>query len=334
MGMTLRTAIRPFALAALLAAPAAPAAAAGAFATANPRGIVIHDAVEVLQRFCQWEDGRLFLQLPGGARHELVHDINDPVIANPGDGAFHPYEPAVVRQALAEVRFPLAGIGAEVFLLPYPRRAALESAAGPGLILLAPGVRPLSATHQHAEFVHELGHVVQYALMPDRDAERWDAYAALRGLDLAGQHTAESIHCDRPHEVFAEDFRALFGGALANDTRTIENPELSYPTEVPGLAGFFLGLVPVAAPTATARLSGPQVARGAIVFSRGGTDAAALEVFDITGRVLVTLAPTVQAGSVSWTWDGRDADGTRRTGVFFARARDTRGGATRVTVLR
>src|SRR5205807_7522967 len=132
-------------------------------------------------------------------------------ITNPGDGDFHSFDAAEVRAAMTLVRFPLRGISAEVFILPYPRRQSLESAAGPGLILLSPGVRPLSREHQHSELVHELGHVVQYSFLPDAHAEDWSEYASMRGLDPT-VNNATSPHASRPHEIWAEDFRALFGG--------------------------------------------------------------------------------------------------------------------------
>src|SRR5512134_3617923 len=160
-------------------------------------GVVIHDAQETLRDHCRVSDGRLWLELPGGACWELVTSTSDPCISNPGDGAFHPFEPAEVRAALAEVRFPADRVSAEVFILPFPRRDWLESAAGPGLILLSPGVRPLSREHQHAELVHELGHVVQYALLPDSDVDGWREYSRLRGLDPA-VHTPLAAHADRP----------------------------------------------------------------------------------------------------------------------------------------
>ena len=137
-------------------------------------GLVIHDAGETLQRYCSRDSrGRLWFGLPGGTRYELVTSTADPAIANPGDGAFHTFDAAEVRAALADVSYPLDRIRADVFILPYPRRRGLESAAGPQVILLAPGVRPLSRAQQHAELAHELGHVVQYALMPDPDGAAW-----------------------------------------------------------------------------------------------------------------------------------------------------------------
>src|SRR5689334_9916479 len=242
-------------------------------------GIVVHDATETLRDFCHEQDGKLFFQLPNGAQWELVTSTTDPSITNPGDGAFHPYETREIDAALAQVRFPLENVSAEIFVLPYPRRVSLESAAGRGLILLSPGVRPLSREHQHAEFVHELGHVVQYALFPDADANGWAAYARMRGIDDP-RFNASAPHADRPHEIWAEDFRALFGGASATSNGTIENASLSYPTQVAGLDRFMASLAANAATAGSARLMAAPLARGAVSFSRFGTRAAVLDVFD------------------------------------------------------
>src|ERR1051326_4937699 len=131
-------------------------------------GFVIHDAAETLARYCERDSaGTLWLALPDGARYELVTSVSDPAIANHGDGSFHPFDAAEVRAALAGVRYPLQGVSAEVFLLPYPRRGAMTSAGGAHRILLSPGVWPLDPERQHAEFTHELGHVVHRALLVD-----------------------------------------------------------------------------------------------------------------------------------------------------------------------
>src|SRR5262249_62035489 len=106
--------------------------------------------------------------------------------------------------------FSVRGLRHDALLLPSPRRTRLESAAVDGPVLLSPGVRPLSPQQQHAEFVDELGHVVQRAWMPDSNAGDWGAYRALRGITDASVYSATAIHADRPHEIFAEDFRALF----------------------------------------------------------------------------------------------------------------------------
>lgn len=323
------------ALVACLALALAPQrAAANELRTAagHVAGIVVHDAAETLHEYCRSEDGRLWLELPGGSRWELVTSTTDPVIANPGDGAFHSFESAEVQAALDEVSFPMGGVSAEVFILPFPRRESLESAAGPGLILLSPGVRVLSREHQHSEFVHELGHVVQYALLPDADQDGWDRYMNLRGLS-SDLNTATSPHADRPHEIWAEDFRALFGGPSANVNGTIENATLVHPAQVAGLSEFMRSVADAAPQMLASRLVAAPVASGAVSFSRFGTAAAVLDVFDAAGRRVASVQPTVGIGSVAWTWNGDDRSGRRLRGaVVFARVRDGRGGAVRVVV--
>ncbi len=314
------------ALAALaLAAPVAPVAANELGAADAASGIVVHDAAETMRDYCRWENGTLWFELPGGTRWELVTSIADPAISNPGDGAFHPFDAGEVRAAIAGVRYPLARISADVFVLPYPRRLGLDSGAGPGLILLSPGVRPIATTQQHAEVTHELGHVVQYTLMPDQDEAHWSEYRRLRGIANTATYCANAAHVDRPHEIFAEDFRALFGDAQAVAAGTIENADLAYPTAVAGLGTFveaLAGAAPIATPLRAAVASATSVR-----FSRGGTAVAALDLFDLGGRRIATLEPVADANGCTWRWDGRDASGARvAAGVLWARVRDGVGG--------
>lgn len=317
----------------LAVACVAPAAANEVSASSLSTGIRIHDAAETLREYCTSDaDGRTWLVLPGGRQFELVTSTGDPAIANPGDGAFHPFEAPVVGAALAAVRYPLGGLNVEIFLLPYPRREALESGAGPGLILLAPGVTPLAPEQQNAQLVHELGHVVQYQWMPDGD-DRWTDYRRRRGIEDTQRFSSTAMHADRPHEIFAEDFRALFGGSLATYSGSIENTELAYPMQVPGLTGFFLELsVPATSPAL--RLLGANPARSATQFAAGGREAAMLDLFDVSGRRIASLAATLTGADRRWTWDGRDERGGRvPPGVFLARVRDARGATTRFTWL-
>jgi len=304
-------------------------------ATCDASGLVIHGPAETFKRYCLEQDGRLWLTLPGGARYELVTSTSDPAIANPGDGSFHPFEETQVRAALAAVRYPVASVNADVFLLPFPRRDGLESAAGPGLILLSPGVRPLSVQQQHAEFIHELGHVVQYSRIPDADTDGWSHYRELRGISDATVYNASAPHADRPHEIFAEDFRALFGGDLANYSGTIENAQLPAPATVAGLSDFMRDLAGATAAWAgTALACYPNPSIDAVSFARGTGAAVALDVYDVAGRRLATLQPTAGIGVTTWRWDGRDLTGAPvGPGVFFARARDGHG-ILRVTRIR
>lgn len=293
-------------------------------------GITVHAADETLRDWCSTDaQGRVWLSLPTGARIELIASIDDPAVTFRGDGAFHPYDADEVRDALAQVRFPLDGVQAEVFVLPLPRRAGFASAAAPGLILLSPGVLPLSREHQHAEFVHELGHVVQYALMPDTEVANWDRYRALRGIGDTDVYDAGAAHADRPHEIFAEDFRALFGGALANYSGTIENPRLVHPASVPGLEDFMVALADGGADR-TGLVLRVAPARGAVRFS-GPATASRLDVFDVLGRRIATLDPFTRGDGTEWRWDGRDRGGRAvLRGVYFARVR---GGAATARVV-
>lgn len=337
MSMTLALRLRGTAALTILvlacALPAAPAGASELGAAAGSAGFRIHSAEETLRDWCRWTDGVLVFSLPGGASWELVTSTDDPAISNPGDGSFHPFELEQVELALAGVRYPLERISADVFILPYPRRLGLESAAGPGLILLSPGVRPIDPAQQHAEFAHELGHVVQYVVLPDSDTENWRRYRELRGIEDTGVYSGGSMHADRPHEIWAEDFRVLFGPVMANTAGTIENAEIAYPTQVTGLSSFMQALAgaPVR-PGALAVLGGG--ARGAVRLARTGYAPAPLDLFDLSGRRVATVAPVADGLGATWQWDGRDAAGRDvRGAVVFARVRDGLGGTTRIVRL-
>jgi hypothetical protein len=320
---------------AILFAAIAPGRASANELTGSMRatGFVIHDANETLRDYCHSEAGKLVFTVPGGASWELVTSTSDPAIANPGDGSFHAFDPAQVSAALAGVRFPLAHVGAEIFILPYPRRAGLESAAAPGMILLSPGVRELPVEQQHAEFTHELGHVVQYALMPDQDTTAWSNYRRIRGITDETIYSASAAHANRPHEIFAEDFRAMFGDAQANYSGTIENASIAYPTSVAGLSAMVLTLA--SAPVAGSPLTiAPLGAHGAVMLARNGGGVATLDVFDVAGRKVASVEPVADASGCHWSWDGHAANGAPVAAtVLFARVRDGRGGVARIVRL-
>lgn len=317
----------------LVALPAARANELYSAVDRSADGFVIHDATSTLHDYCHVDEaGTLWFTTPGGVSYQLITSTTDPEITNPGDGAFYPFDPAEVRAALAQVRYPLAGLAADIFILPYPRRGGLESAAGPGMILLAPGVLPLSQGHQHAEFTHELGHVVQYARMPDGDASDWTRYRTMRGIADASVYNASAPHADRPHEIFAEDFRALFGDPLANYSGSIENSTIEAPQSVNGLGTFLDALTGPPLPLTVS--AWPNPARGAVRFARGGAELQALDLFDVSGRRVATLEPVAVSGGVAWSWDGRESSGLKYAGgVVFARMRGATGVAARVTIL-
>jgi len=299
--------------------------------SASARGLVIHDAETVLREHCERDDaGRTWFVLPGGGRHELITSTADPDIANPGDGSFHPYEPAEVQAAIDQILFPMHGVEADIYLLPYPRRGQLDSAAGPELVFLSPGVRPMSRDHQHAEVVHELGHVVQYRLLPDHATEPWQTYRALRGIQDVSVYSASASHQDRPHEIFAEDFRVLFGGSHAVGSGTIENSTLTPPTQVPGLRAFMLDLA--GPPVAGMLHASPNPARGRIRLVQPGGSLVALDLFDVRGRRIASWEPSRAGEAVEW-WVDLSGLGVPGGRVMFARPRAAGAPSRRIVAL-
>ena len=282
-------------------------------------GIVVHGPDEVLNQWCHTDaDGRLWFSLPNGPSFELVTSADDPAIANHGDHQFHPFDLETVREALAGIRYPLDGVSADVFILPFPRRLGLSSCAGPGLVLLSPGVWPIPAGLQHAEVAHEMGHIVQYVRMPDADQADWTHYREMRGIEDETTFNATACHADRPHEIFAEDFRLLFGSPLAVTAAGIENSTIAPANAVPGLETFLGALT---GPGVTG-LAVTHEAHG-LAFARVGVAPQSLGVYDVTGRRIASLAPLTVAGGQMWHWDGRDLTGrVAPAGMVFVRLAD------------
>lgn len=84
--------------------------------------------------------------------------------------------------------------------------------------------------------VHELGHQVDFTLM---NAEKWSQYKKIRGIeDDTIYNNNSKNHCDRPQEIFAEDFRIFCGGELAK-VKSHENYDLAEPEQNSELAAFF-----------------------------------------------------------------------------------------------
>jgi hypothetical protein len=304
-------------------APTATAAAA----------VTVHAANEVLAEWTVHHGDALFFHGPQGEQWEYVTDINDPVIVNKGRGAFFPPPAEAVQGAIDAVDYPLQGIDLEVFILPYPRRDLLPSNAGDRCVYLSPGVAPISSQQLHALVAHELGHIVQHQLMPDGDRGGWADYRALRGITDGSIYNENAVHKNRPHEIFAEDFRFLFGGTLANYSGSIENPDLALPNRVPGLEEFLLGLAARTAsvndlPTRRRLRLFPNPTRGAVTvaFTQSSPLAGApltLQVFDVQGRE-VARREIVTGGLAGW--DGRsDAGAPAPPGIYFVRVSGDRG---------
>jgi hypothetical protein len=302
-------------------------AMAGLGASPSAGEVVIHTPEAVLSRYTETRGGMLYFRPPQGGTWELITHIEDAAIANQGQGAFFPVDPALVRNAVASVTFPLAGVDAEIFILPYPRRALLPSNADRNAIYLSPGVAPLDEQRVHALVNHELGHVVQHQMFPETDADTWGTYCRLRGIEDETIYNERARHRDRPHEIFAEDFRFLFGGRLANYSGGIENPALPLPSTVSGLPAFLLGVAASSGvpdgvlPVLDLQVS-PNPATGPVRFALGETADAVfpvrIDVFDVQGRRVST---TVSDPTSQVVWEARGQDGAPLpAGLYFVRA--------------
>jgi hypothetical protein len=288
--------------------------------------IVVHPPDEVLSEWTVQNGDRFLFFSPEGDRWELITAVEDPAIRNAGHGAFFPPSPQVVRSALSALGYPGQLLAARVFILPFPRRGLLDSSAGERTVYLSPAVVPLTELQIHALVAHEIGHLVHKALLPDWDQEGWEIYRRLRGIEDRSVYFARAAHRNRPHEIFAEDFRVLFGGAKANYSGGIENRDLTPPEDVAGLREFFLWL---ATPERLARIrprqslvAYPNPSSGAVGMALTGAAPEEgsplrrwLEVFDVQGR---KVAQRELPGGLGW--NGRHDDGTpATTGIYFLR---------------
>lgn len=316
-----------------LVALSSPLSAAMPVRLANGLSVAVHGPDELLDRYTiRDDDGRLLLSLPGSSPVELIEQTDDPAIANPGDGSFHPMSIDDVLSALVAV--DVGGIAVpldvEIYILPYPRRTAPYSSAAGDRIFLSPGVRTPGRCVTAHTVTHELGHVYQSAFLPDADREGWEGYLSLRGILDDRLFSAFSSHAYRPREVFAEDFRFLFGGADACYTGGIENPDLALPDEVDGLETYVVSL---AASVAGAAQPTPAVAAAAYPNPFNPATTIRLElpgdrprpVEATVHRVDGSLVKRLHAGTATGAvldipWDGTDDRGAPvRSGIYFYR---------------
>jgi hypothetical protein len=321
-------------------------------AVATFADVRVFTADEVRARFIVQRGSASYLVVDD-SEWELVTDTADPVITNAGDGSFHPMSAAHVKAAVRHVGSFTRALEGKILILPYPRRSCLKSSCEQGAIFLSPGVLEVVPEHVHAVTCHEIGHLFQGARVPQGSLV-WQDYVDLRDLHDPRYHD-RAIHRDRPREIFAEDFRFLFGTALARSSGSIENPNLPLPTEIPGLRTWFQRTARVqnvvAAGVEQPRpLSYPNPFHGEVggriflqfpLVEKSPSPAAGqgpAEVFDAAGRRVRTLteAGTGGGGGVVFVWDGRNARGTDvAPGLYFVRL-STRPalGTARVHILR
>jgi len=313
----------------------------------------VHAALDVVaddfisERFLQTRDGETYLRIDD-REWTMITDPRDPSISSLGDGAFHPMSAALVRDALACIDPLCERLEGRVLILPYPRRDNLKSSCEGDLILLSPGIQEVAPEHVHATTIHEIGHLFQRTYAPEGSVA-WEHYLDLRGLRDA-RFAETSLHRDRPREIFAEDFRFLFGSALATASGSIENPDLPLPSQVQGLREWLAELsrrpLPPVRESALVYEVFPNPARQGelteIRFSGSasqlapapGVGASRAWVLDLSGRRVRELT---SSGSPSrFLWDGTtDEAAGVSAGVYFVRWIDhPQAPAARVHVLR
>lgn len=314
-----------FILLLLVAATASPAAVS----LPGAPGIRVILPDQVLQDHTQdLPTGELLFQDAGGARIRLITSTGDPEITNAGDGTFYPAEASIVMEALAQIPSEfLSARQVDIYLLPYPRSGMVSSSADEKAIYLTPGVRPYEARQIHFLVAHEIGHIVHRALLPDSRRPDWAEWAVMRGVSDSSVYFADAPHANRPHEVFAEDFRVLFGGSLARGEGAIENTGLIPPERVPGLRDYYLSLAGVLAadPFAAwtvfpnpARFEGSLTLRTPSGWDHRADRDLQAALFDISGRMVrdVRLQP---AGPSQWALRLDDSGPSLPAGVYWLR---------------
>ena len=323
--MTRRVAV--FSLGVLLCAAAlagVPSAAAGAGVVALdfPNGIRarVFPPEYLAERTVAVED-RGTLAIEDGLYLTLITDINDPLIINKGDGSFHPFGTDLVIECLENIEYPGIDVEVDVFILPYPRVDMMSSSAAGRRIFLSPQVLEISREGAAYIVAHEFGHVFQSRYLPDPMTSGWDEFRRIRGIQDETTFSNTARHAYRPREIFAEDFRVLFGGEAAYFGGRVENPELPSPAVVAGLEEFFIGLAaaPAELPVIVSfdnypnpfnpqtalrvRLSDEFLARRETVTVR---------VYDVTGALVRDLFAGVPEGAdLEVAWDGHDGKGNQ-----------------------
>lgn len=304
----------------------------------------VHNVDEVIAtRTVRVLTGDLLFRESSGALVRLITSIDDPAITNRGDGTFHPVSQTQVENALSVI--PVGFLGAldvDVYLLPFPRATCLRSSADDRAIYLSPGVVGTSlGTEQQTLLTHEVGHLVHRRFLPDADTAGWTRLLALHGVDTDPRYRADAAHAFRPHEVFAEDFRVLFGSDLAKGDGRVENAELGDPRSVWGLRSFFLRLADLDDPAGVADLVpfGPAftvypnpLPPGANLFlAQAGAAAPRLALLDLSGR-RVSEPRVSRAASGDWEVDL--AAQRLSAGAYWLALADGRSTAVPVRILR
>jgi hypothetical protein len=321
----------------LFAPPSLSAGENSQYSLDNGINATIYGVDDVMKMISKDSSGRLVLELPDGRSYRLIESIEDPQITNKGDGSFHPVDGDLVVRALSAI--DLEGrrmdLSVNVYILPLPRDGYLASSTCGNDIILSPGVYEVCAQTCAYTVTHEIGHAFQNAYLSSELGDGWIEYLKLRGIYADPRYTDMASHANRPVEIFAEDFRYLFGGNEACCTGTIENPSLPLPDDVPGLSGFIAALAPnetnvaVDSPALPGMLVSnypnpfnPVTTIRALFPGVAGTPPAQTDVavYRVDGSLVRRLfRGMTSGGEFTVRWDGRDESGSAvSSGVYVS----------------
>jgi hypothetical protein len=285
---------------------------------ANGLDVTIFGSAELASRLTT-QAGEEIITLDDGRYVTVITDINDPSIYNKGDGSFHPFREEWVTEVLNGISHPGMNLDVKVYILPYPRRNLLVSSTTDNSVFLSPHVLDIHPAVCAYIIAHELGHVFHNAYMPD-GSPLWNSYRWVRGITNSDIYFAGAAHAYRPKEIFAEDFRVLFGGEEASFGGRIENTSIPAPAEVAGLFDFMedIGGTPVVIGPKVRATNSPNPFNPAteirIVvpdYILGARERVTVRIYDVTGALVNDLYSGVPSGeNLSVHWNGRDRNGT------------------------
>ncbi len=147
-------------------------------------------------------------------------------------------------KALEEIKIPLEKVGEyKVYFMDYKLKnfyTAMALSFQDGSAVVFGTYHKLSAEKIHQMAVHELGHNIDFQFM---NKEKWREYKKLRGItNESSYNNSSKVYMNRPQEIFAEDFRLLFGGELAAKIPHL-NRDLIHPSKVEGLRDLYLSIL-------------------------------------------------------------------------------------------
>lgn len=204
--------------------------------------IKIHDVTASKEQIIVEENDKLLLKQDWyGLRFEI--NSSNTCYTKYGIKRIKPVDIKEYERALRQVDFDLSLIGEynvyflDCILEDYSKTMALSFKDDS--VVVFGTCKKMSKQEIHKIAVHELGHEIDFKLMNE---EKWQEYKRIRGIENTEIYfNSSKIYSNRPQEIFAEDFRLIFGGELARRLPHL-NSSLGDPNSNPELIKFFKNL--------------------------------------------------------------------------------------------